>query len=520
MLENSNPIQLVHDLGRFVDLTVLQAQYPSGRPGDFARLTSTETIWNWTGAAWVDSLVDTSNIELQTIKIRNLAYGQSFMDIVKNRVTTDNGEIIPNEAAAEIANYKELVLLHKANTLVFPGYRKAGKVYASKPLTGTGDLTIDRNCPAFEINNDCMLKQVGANVPRFNHAVIGGSPKLIIEPELVQLQTNPVSFSNWDSSGADTDDNGGAGYESPSTDYNSHAFKLIEDSSTGQHYIEEVLIGQSTDSIHSFKIFVKKGERTKLGFRESGYSGDYVSFDVDTRSVISSVNATVTFKDFALDFVECTIQFPSGLSGTIRTRIYLLDSNYTAGDISNYSYTGTPGEGLYLFLANLVKTSVSFLPIYDGIEGSSTTRLKDHFNNQSLDITGGEFSILLNIEIPSYQVGIISFYNAAGTQIFYLAVNSLGSLFLSSIIGGGTVTYDNIILAKNKPYKYLIRVSNGIVSHFLSGAKHITTGITTATDLNKIVPLNGYGYSSNFAVESIGFFKGILSDANCINLIS
>ncbi|MFK5893726.1 MAG: hypothetical protein QM504_10950 [Pseudomonadota bacterium] len=62
MLENQNTIQLIHDLGRFADIAALQAQYPTGRPGDFARLTSTETIWNWTGAAWLDTLVDASTL--------------------------------------------------------------------------------------------------------------------------------------------------------------------------------------------------------------------------------------------------------------------------------------------------------------------------------------------------------------------------------------------------------------------------------------------------------------------------
>ncbi len=62
MLEQSNPIQLIHDLGRFTDLAALQSQYPAGRPGDFARLTSTETIWNWNGSEWIDTSVDANSL--------------------------------------------------------------------------------------------------------------------------------------------------------------------------------------------------------------------------------------------------------------------------------------------------------------------------------------------------------------------------------------------------------------------------------------------------------------------------
>ncbi len=56
---NSNPIVLNHDLGRFADQAALEAKYATGRPGDYATLTSTGTIWSWDPdtEAWVDSLV-------------------------------------------------------------------------------------------------------------------------------------------------------------------------------------------------------------------------------------------------------------------------------------------------------------------------------------------------------------------------------------------------------------------------------------------------------------------------------
>jgi hypothetical protein len=71
MIENSTPLQLSHDLGRFIDLAALQAQYPTGRPGDYARLTSTETIWNYTGSAWVDTFVDAATFVDSHIVFQN-----------------------------------------------------------------------------------------------------------------------------------------------------------------------------------------------------------------------------------------------------------------------------------------------------------------------------------------------------------------------------------------------------------------------------------------------------------------
>jgi len=71
MIGNDTPVQIIHDLGRFADLAALQAQYPAGRPGDFTRLTSTETIWSWTGAAWVDTLVDAATYVDDKITFKN-----------------------------------------------------------------------------------------------------------------------------------------------------------------------------------------------------------------------------------------------------------------------------------------------------------------------------------------------------------------------------------------------------------------------------------------------------------------
>jgi len=49
------PVQFTHDLGVFATAAALQAQYPTGRPGDYATVTETNTVWTSNGTAWADS---------------------------------------------------------------------------------------------------------------------------------------------------------------------------------------------------------------------------------------------------------------------------------------------------------------------------------------------------------------------------------------------------------------------------------------------------------------------------------
>ena len=94
---------LTHDLGRFADLTALQAQHATGRAGDFARLTSTETIWNWNGIAWVDTLVDAA----------------SFVDAKITFNNTDPATILnPSTGKVYVGTYQGVIWLKDESGLV------------------------------------------------------------------------------------------------------------------------------------------------------------------------------------------------------------------------------------------------------------------------------------------------------------------------------------------------------------------------------------------------------------------
>ena len=55
MEEIGGSIMLSHDLGRFPDIATFKARFPKGRPGDYVKITATNSIWNWVGNDWVDT---------------------------------------------------------------------------------------------------------------------------------------------------------------------------------------------------------------------------------------------------------------------------------------------------------------------------------------------------------------------------------------------------------------------------------------------------------------------------------
>lgn len=74
--------------------------------------------------------------------------------------------------------------------------RKAGKIYCLKPTDGTGDFTVARTGDtATEINSDLEVKDVVANMPRFNFESLGGCPTLLTEPQSENLITYSENFS-------------------------------------------------------------------------------------------------------------------------------------------------------------------------------------------------------------------------------------------------------------------------------------------------------------------------------------
>ena len=76
--------------------------------------------------------------------------------------------------------------------LLIPSGYKAGKLYSALPTNGDGDFTVTRNSVGTRVNENGIIEEVAANVPRLDYSD-GGCPSLLLEPTSTNLVVDSVN---------------------------------------------------------------------------------------------------------------------------------------------------------------------------------------------------------------------------------------------------------------------------------------------------------------------------------------
>lgn len=91
-------------------------------------------------------------------------------------------------------------LIEQASLVITPNAVKASKLYAIKPIDGTGDLSVVRATTATRVNELGLIEQVPANVARLDYTN-GSCPSILVEPQRTNLALNSQSFiPSWSTS--------------------------------------------------------------------------------------------------------------------------------------------------------------------------------------------------------------------------------------------------------------------------------------------------------------------------------
>ena len=182
------------------------------------------------------------------------------------------------------------------------------------------------------------------------------------------------------------------GFESPkvdgSGDLEREAYKLVEDTSSGLHYITKSLtsvLTPSADYSHSF--FVKKGERYKIKIVDGADGSYYASYNLVTGLLIdegSNTNGKTKITQLSNGWYRLTLTSNQATNVRYPTLV-MLNDDYTSG--GSPSYTGDGTSGIYIAYAQLEESDYASSLMLPTTEGSTTSRVADavtNAGNQSL----------------------------------------------------------------------------------------------------------------------------------------
>jgi hypothetical protein len=89
-------------------------------------------------------------------------------------------------------------LFEEASLVITPNGTKASKLYAIKPTSGAGDLTVTRATTATRVNANGLIETVASNVPRIDYSG-GGCPSILVEPQRTNicLRSQALATAPW-----------------------------------------------------------------------------------------------------------------------------------------------------------------------------------------------------------------------------------------------------------------------------------------------------------------------------------
>lgn len=360
-------------------------------------------------------------------------------------------------------------LFDSASLVVTPNGIKASKLYAIKPTSGAGDLTVTRATTARRFNSAGLIEIVAANVPRLDY-LNSSCPSILVEPQRTNVQTYSEDFSNavWIKVGSTVTTN-----TTVSPDGTTTGDKLTEDTSTGLH-TAAISVGQATGGDYTFSVFVKANGRTKFQLAEAFSIGGNVNFDLTAGTATTTAPAkNGRIENYGNGWYKCSATWT--FTGGATTVLYLNLLNNAGA--SSYTGNGTSGVIVWGAQLELGSYSTSYIPtvastvtrnadvisktgISSLIGQTEGTLFLDLFASaQNSDSTPG-FSVLSDIGTGTNRIQIYTNNGFLGFIIYNPSALVIGSTF-------------NI--TPNTNIKVALGYSSGATFMFVNGTQVATT---------------------------------------------
>ena len=349
------------------------------------------------------------------------------------------------------------------------------------------------------------------------------------------LEFSSTSASEYTISGLTTKEV--QGYSSPSVDFPTSAFKLVEDTSTGSHRISNAAaITQATD--YSISFIAKQGERKYIacGIRYNSTNGSYAQFNLDT-GLVESTNAIFTAGVFSVSnakitqladgYYLCSATFNSDRAGVVMA-LSMSDIPFVGGNIDTHSYTGDGTSGVYLFMAQLEQGSYATSPTLTSLtaEGTTTTRVAETCTgagdastfNDSEGVLMAEISALDN-DLTFRTITLSDGTTNNNVGFGYRTSSNVVYTFVQGVINSSTAVTVSDITAINK---VAVKYKSGNYAMWINGVEvYTSTTAFTLTGLNEVAFHNGAGSADFYGkTKQIQYFNTVLTSAELETLTS
>jgi len=381
---------------------------------------------------------------------------------------------------------------------------QGASLYSVLPANGVGDFNFTRGSAATRINSQGLIETVASGVSRLNYplidGVVNGCPSHLLEP----LRTNLIQYSEDFSQGywTKTGSSVVSGFVSPKGDLS--AFKLVEDTSTGVHYVSAKTIPVTANK-YSFSIIAKPNGRNKIKLALENYfiAGVYSDFDLINGTVVAGANAIGKITLLANGNYRCELSSTINAvgTGTAYGTVYLVN------DSDSDNYTGDGVSGVYIFGAQLEQGSfgTSYIPNYGTSAGVTRSAETANGSGDASTFNDSEGVLYWNGSILDSSVAVSI---GDGTINNRLEIQLLSSVFtpILNVNGVGQITGNYGAVNNNEFYKVAFKYKQNDFALWVNGIEIFTdtSGITfTSNTLNQLRLSTTVGS---------GAFKGNLKD--------
>jgi hypothetical protein len=319
------------------------------------------------------------------------------------------------------------------------------------------------------------------------------------------------------------------GYSSPSVDFPTSGFKLVEDTSTALHYcIKTISVTSGTSYTYSF-IAKYSGRHLQLS-SSTAFPSAHINYDLQNGTLAIGSGGTVSGTIEALPdgYYRCTYTDTANATSPVGLIIPLLSNSTTAP--KNPSYTGDGTSGIYIFMAQLETGSVATSPTLTSLsaEGTTTTRLAEACNGagDASTFNGSEGVLMAEISALSDDgtYRMISLSNGTVSNVINLQYSGVSNTIRTRIENGGSAQADITYIISSQT------VLNKIAVSYKSNQFELwSNGIKVGEDTSGTPPsgINKLSFDSGAATfpfygktKQIQYFNTVLTSAELETLTS